>query len=295
MLQSALGDHGRTRYTATRSNVTHSSTTIAAAATIGVYTTTPVQLVASTAYDVCQIRVWNIATHANSAARCDTSIQIMIGAGGSEVPIAEFIFGARPAYSSYTIPIYIPSGTRISGRVAAGVVSRSLTWNLDYWGSPSRDYSELPSRWVAYGTNISSGVGAYGTDITAGGTNTWSAWTALTTSTTYGHGMWLPMIAAGTQTAITAVSYRSQFAIASTTDAATMVTNTTGIFEGPMLTGATTENLGQFNTATNPVTVGPESIIYAERPSGSAVSARVMCSGAATSGTTTCAILAAVK
>lgn len=294
-LQSFTGVYGSDRETTARSNVTFSSTTIAAGGTIGVYTTTPVQFIASTAFDVTQLRIWNIATHANSGLRGDTVIDIMIGAGGSEQSIATFIFGARPAYSSYTIPIYIPGGTRISGRVAAGVASRSLTWNLEVKGTMDDDMGALPARWVPYGLTLGSGVGAYGTNITAGSTNAWSAWTAITTSTTYSHSLWLPMVGCGVQTTITAVNYRTQFAIASTADAATMFTNSTGVFDGPWFTGNTTESLGQFATATNPVHTGLESIIHAERPSGSAVSGRAMCSGAATADTTTFAILAAVK
>jgi hypothetical protein len=295
MLQAFTGVYGSDRETVARSNVTYSTTTIAAAATIGVYTATPVQFIASTAFDVTQLRIWNVAANANSGLRGDTAIEIMIGAGGSEVPIATFLFGGRPAYSSYTIPIYIPAGTRISGRVAAGVASRSLTWNLEVKGVLDDDMGALPSRWVPYGTTISSGVGAYGTEIVAGSTNAWSSWTAITTSTTYAHSLWLPMVAVGTQTTITAVNYRTQFAVATTAQAATMVTNATGAFEGPWFTGNTTESFGQFATATNPVHIGLNDIIHAERPEGSAVSGRAMCSGTSTSQTTSFAILAAVK
>lgn len=295
MLQSFTGVYGSDRETVARSNVTYSTTTIAAGGTIGVYTTTPVQFIASTAFDTTQLRIWNVATCANSGQRGDVVIDIMIGGAGSEVPIGTFVFGGRPAYSSYTIPIYIPAGTRISGRVAAGVASRSLTWNLEIKGTVDDDMGALPSRWVAYGTTISSGTGAYGTIIAPGATNTFSAWTALTTSTTYAHSLWLPMAGVATATTITALNYRTQFAIASTTDAATMVTNSTGVFEGPWFTGNSTESYGQYATATNPVHLGLQDIIHAERPSGSAVSARAMCSGTPDTNATSCAILAAVK
>ena len=278
----------------TAAAVTYTSTTIAAGATIGVYTTTPVQFIAATTSDTTMIKVWNNVSCANSAARGDVVLDIMAGAAGSEYPIIQgLIFGGRNAYSSYSIPISIPAGTRISGRTAAGVLSRSLTWSIDLFHS-DRQPNALPKRWVSYGMSTASGIGAYGTAITAGSTNTFSAWTALTASTTYAHDYWLPMAGVGVATAITALNYRIQFAVASTTDAATMVTNGTGVFEGPWLTGSTAEQMGQFDTATNPITVGIEDMIFASRPAGSAVSARVMCSGAAVAGATTCAILAAV-
>lgn len=289
---AASGERETANRTATAA---YGTVTIAAGGTIGVYTTSAVQFIASTAFDVCQLTIWNIAATSNSTARGDVVIDIMIGGAGAEQTIIQGLqFGGRTAYSSYTLPIYIPAGTRISGKVAAGVASRSLTWCLDVKYAMNRDRTSLPSKWVAYGTNISSGVGAYGTLITPGNL-AWSAWTALTTSTTYAHNLWLPMFNVGTGTTITALSYRSQFAIASTTDAATMVTNSTGFFEGPELTGSTTEQLGQYPTATNPVTVHPGHIIYAPRASGASVSARTLCSGAPDTNAVSCAVLAAVK
>lgn len=285
---------GSVRQTTARSaTVGYTATTIAAGGTIGVYTASPVQFIASTVEDTNVLRIWNIASCANSGLRSDVAIDIMIGGAGSETPIIQgLLFGSRPAYSSYTIPIYIPSGSRISGRVAAGVASRSLTWNIDTFQASALDRG--PARWVSYGTNISSGVGAYGT-IIAPGNATFSAWTSLTASTTYAHDLWMPMTAVATGTAITALNYRSQFAIASTTDAATMVTNGTGYFEGSWHTGNTTESWGQYNTATNPVHVGLHDVIYAPRAAAAAVSARTMCSGAPDSNIASCAILAAVK
>jgi hypothetical protein len=294
-VQAFKGAFGARRQTVARSNVTFSGTAIAAGGTIGTWTASPVTLVAATTFETTMVRVTTTSAHANSGLRSDHVFELMIGSAGSETTIATLIFGSAPAYSSYTLPILIPDGSRISGRTASGVASRSLSYSVDLFGGPTKDNAGLPREWIAYGMVITSGTSACGTTITAGSTNTWSAWTALTTSTTYAHDLWIPMCGAGTQTAITAVSYRTQFAIASTTDAATMVTNATGVHEGPWLTGSTTEQLGRFNVATHPWSIGPEHIIYAPRPAGSAVSARVMCSGTATANTTTCAVLAAVK
>jgi hypothetical protein len=296
MLQGFPGALGKQEEVLQRTNTTATTTTINPNATVGLYTTTPVQLVSSLAFDVVMIRVTAIAATANSGARGDLALDIMAGAGGSEYSICgPLLFGGLGAYSSYTLPIYIPSGTRISGRTAAGVASRTgRTFMFEYYGAPGRDSTGLPTRWIAYGTNISNGVGAYGTLITPGSTNAWGSWTALTTSTTYAHSLWMPMFGVGTGTTITALNYRSQFAIASTTGAATMVTNTTGVMDGPTLTGSTTEQLGSWFTATFPTRMGLEDIIYANRPSASAVSARSMCSGAPDTNAVSAAILAAV-
>lgn len=290
------GVFGKQREVLPRTNTTATATTITPAATIGVYTTTPVQLVASTAFDVSMIRVTAIAATANSGNRGDLALDIMAGGSGSEYSIiGPLLFGGLGAYSSYTLPISIPAGTRISGRTAAGVASRTgRTFMVEYFGSPNRDTTGLPSRWIAYGATVSSGSGAYGTPITPGSTNAWGSWTALTTSTTYAHSLWMPMFGVYTGTTITALNYRSQFAVASTTDAATMVTNSTGVHDGPTLTGSTTEQLGQWYTATFPTRRGIEDIIYAQAPDGSAVSCRAMCSGAPDTNAVSAAILAAV-
>lgn len=287
-------EYGSVKQTTARSaTVGFTATTIVSGGTIGVYTASPVQFVASTAEDSNILRIWNIASNANSGLRGDTAIDIMLGTAGSEYPIISgLLFGGRPAYSSYTLPIYIPAGSRISGRVASGATSRSLTWNIDTWRKTGMDRG--PSRWIAYGTNISSGVGAYGTLITPGNA-TFSAWAALTTNTTYSHDLWMPMTAVGTGTAITALNYRSQFAIASTADAATMVTNGTGYFEGSWHTGTTAEIWGNFATGANPVHMGLQDVYYAPRTAAASVSARTMCSAAPDSNIASCAILAAVK
>lgn len=289
------GVFGAQRNTVQRSNTAYSTTTVAPAATIGVYTSTPVQLVSSTAYDVSMIRLTAVASTANSGLRGDLVADLMIGSAGSETSIAGgLIFGGLGAYSSYTLPIYIPAGSRLSLRTAAGVASRSgRTFTLDYWGSPNRDYAGLPSRWIAYGVTISSGNGAYGTPFTPGNSNTWGSWTTLGQST-YAHDLWLPMLGVYTATAITAQTYRSQFAIAGTTDAATMVTNTTGAVEGPVLTGNTSEALGPY-TATFPTKRGIEDMIYAPRSDSAYMSVRGMASGTADSNALGGAILAAVK
>ena len=292
------GQYGKQRETGMWSGSTPASPTaitIAAAATIGVPTATPVVLIASTTFDTTWVRITNVAALANSGLRGDVTIEIMAGGAGAEVPIiGPLLFGGRPAYSSYTLPITIPAGTRITARVAAGVASRSTTWMFETFGSPNRHMDEMPSRWIGYGVTVTSGAGAYGTAITPGNTNTWGSWTAIGAGTTYAHRLWLPMVAIRTATVITAQSYATQFAIASTTDAATELTNSTGVFRGPNLTGSTTEQLGGWLTATNPVRTGVEDLIYAPMNDGAAISCRALATGTADANALGVAMLGAV-
>jgi hypothetical protein len=285
------GVYGQQRMTASRSNVTMSSTSVAAGGSIGAWTTTPVQLVASTAHDATVVKITNIAAVNNSGLRGDYAFQLLAGGSGSEYPIIDcLLFGARPAYSEYTLPIYIPAGTRLSAKTAAGVASRAITFNIEYYGEYNRDMQGIPSRWVVYGP----GTPGYGKAVTPGNSSAWGSWTSVTLGTTYDHVLWLAMTGIGTATTVTAQNYRVQVALDSTSAAATIATNGTGLFELPWLTGSTTEQLGAHNTATYPVIYGPEHIIYAPRAAGWALSARATASSTADSNATTVAILGGV-
>lgn len=278
-----------------RTSVTYDAVACSSGATIGVYTTSPVTLVSSTAFDVGMIRLWTTTNLSNNGLRTDYAADLMIGAASSETPIiSAMLFGGKLAYASYTIPVYIPAGSRISIRTASGVASRSCSFNIDLLRT--QDPSSSPSRWVAYGTNISSGVGAYGTSITYGTSGVFGSWTSLTTSTTYAHDLWLPVIGSGVSTAFNSSNHRTQVAIASTADAATMVTNSTGVFDAPWSTTSTSEVLGGWAGSTNGVFhIGVDSIIYAPRGSGASISARGASSGTGQAGVNTVAMLGAVK
>lgn len=294
-----LGVFGASYNSVQRTNTTVSNTTLTVAGTAHTWST-PVQLVASTPFDTVGFML-RVGITATSGARSDTLLRLMVGGAGAETPVVGgFSFGNRQTGSTLTLPLFIPAGSRLSVAAKMARTTPNLSIALDLYGGPNRDGVGLPTRWVAYGLTDDAS-NSRGTIVAPGATNTWGSWTALTTSTTYAHDLWVPMIDGGSATAITAVNYRSQFAIASTTDAATMVTNAT-VWDGPGALGTTAEQLldNYFGAgaASTPMHSGapftPGGIIYAPRAAGAAVSARAMCSGTPDTNGFGCSILAAL-
>jgi hypothetical protein len=279
-----------------RTNTGVSTATHTAPATTHTYNATWTQLVASTAFDAVGFMLRLNTATAVSGARSDYIVQLGIGTAGSEQVVMTAPIGFRAIGTQISLPLFIPAGSRIAVRHKGFVTVKALAYTFDYYGSQNRDMSGLPQKWVAYGLTDTASQSS-GTAVTSGNTNAWGSWTALTTSTTYAHQLWVPMIDAGTAAAATALNYRSQFAIASTTDAATMVTNAT-VWEGPIWTTTTAELMNSALTVTAGSWViggqfSPLGIIYDPKPDASAVSMRAMCSGTAEA---TCfgSILAAV-
>ncbi len=261
---------------------------------------TPVQLVASTAYDAVWLTISNAAAIGATGARTSTVFEIMSGGAGSETTIiGPVACGYQIGQAAWTFPIFIPAGTRLSIRVRSARTSAALTWRYMIGYGVNRDSVGLPQRWIAYGLSDDASANAQGTLVDPGNA-AWSAWSSLTTSTTYAHDLWLPIIDGGTQTTVTAVTARSRWAIASTTNAATMATNAT-VWHGPWTITGTSETMGDglFGGSTNaPRRVGgfggPNGIFYHPAAAGSAVSVSLRGSAAPSANSHGCSILAAL-
>jgi hypothetical protein len=258
---------------------------------------TPVQLVASTPFDVAAFQL-----RCNSSIFSTGSRRDVAGAASSEYSIAgPFTWGGRATGSRMTLPLFIPAGTRLSLRIRTPVLSANTAWTLDLYQGVNRDSVGLPQRWMAYGLVDDATANARGTIATPGNTNTWGAWTAITTSTTYAHDLWLPQTDPGTFNGgtLAALTYRSQFAFASTTDAATAATNGT-VVEGPGTVTGTTESCGSpyqgGTTALTQFGIGGDNfgLVYHPLAAGSAISFRGMCSGTADANAFAGSILAAL-
>lgn len=289
---------GHSNNTVTRTNVSASTTSATLTPSGTAYhNITPVQAVASTAYDVGMICLRSNAATAVSAGRGDFLLEIMLGASGSEYTIVGPLdIGGRASGWGLQLPVFIPAGSRISMRMRCARTSTNATFTFDYYGAPGRDFAGLPQGWVAYGLVDDVSANAHGTLVTAGTSNAWGSWTSLTTSTTYAHELWMPMLGTGTNTTMAAVNYRTQWAIASTTDAATMVTNGV-VWDGPQVSSTTGEQINDLYTSG----VGSQGtyhngwgIHYAPRAAGASVSVRSMCSGTPDSNGIGYSILAAI-
>jgi hypothetical protein len=259
---------------------------------------TPTQLVASTPADTVGICYKVNTSTSASGARADTLVELMIGGSGSETSLVGPIACAgRNGGVVYTLPLFIPAGSRISVRFKSNRVSTAFNSWIDLAHGPNRDGVGLPQRWVSYGL-VNDASNSRGTIITPGSSNAWGSWTSLTASTTYAHDLWVPIVDRGTSSSTTTTTYRTQWAVASTTDAATMATNGT-VWDGPMWANTTAEIMNDPVTFTNSspiigVPFTPNGIIYSPRASGAAVSARAMCSGTPDSNATACSVLAAI-
>ncbi len=279
------------------STVTAVTTTTSATAYNNI---TPVELIASTAYDASSLFIGMRTSVAVAAGRSSAVFEIMAGAAGSEYTIIGPVsFGYHGVATSWNLPIFIPAGTRLSIRVRCARTSLALTWAYHIGYGVSRDAVGLPQRWIAYGLSDDASANAQGT-IVAPGNAVWGSWTSVAASTTYAHDLWLPMIDGGTQTAMSAYNTRTRWAIASTTDAATMATNAT-VWHGPWsLTGSSeTVSDGVHSASTGYPRCsggfgGPNGIFYRPAAAGSAISASARASAAPVANSLGCSILAAL-
>jgi hypothetical protein len=162
-------------------------TTITANATPHTKTATPTQLIASTAADGYAIQV-HIHNNASSNASTATLLDIMTGAGGSEVVlIPDLMAGwvlpvaSSNAWCTYTFPIFIPSGTRLSARSQSITASKTCSVAITLMQRPTQ-LGFVGTRVTAYGVTSAS---SYGTLHTAGSTSTYGSTAGqLTASTT---------------------------------------------------------------------------------------------------------------
>lgn len=279
MQQPFLGVYGFQRNGVLRTNTTESNVTVTTSAT-AYNNITPVQLVASTAFDATWVTL-RIGTNLSAATtRSSTVIELMAGAAASEfVIIGPVSLGGRNNPMIISLPIYIPAGTRLSVRLRSARTSLATSITLDYFGGEDKHEVGYPQQWIAYGLTDDATANAQGTAVTPGASNAFGSWTAITTSTTYPHSLWVPVLDNRTQSlAGTAGTLRSQFAIDTTTNAATEVTAGT-VWDGPLLTYATTPAItDRYLTVGCGVglPISGNGIVYQPAPAGSAVSARAM-------------------
>ncbi len=260
---------------------------------------TPVQILASTAADVSWIHIRNPANFF-AATRTSTVIEVMAGGAGSEYTIIGPVSIGYSGGAGWTsLPIYVPAGTRLSMRMRSARTSTGLNFSFAIgYGGATRDGVGLPQRWVAYGLSDDASANAQGTIVTPGN-GAFGSWTAITTSTTYAHDLWVPVIDGGTQTTMTAINTRVQFCPETTANSATAATNET-IWEAGTVVTNTSEQMGDANIGG--ATVGQNrggflplgGIVYAPRPAGSAISARARASAAPNANALGCSILAAL-
>jgi hypothetical protein len=161
-------------------------TTITANSSIHTKGTTPTTLIASTAADSYAIQV-HIHNSATSNTATSTLLDIMTGAAASEVVLIPNLMAgwalsvaASNEWRTYTFPIFIPSGTRLSARSQSLVTSKTCSVGITLMQRPTQ-LGFVGSRVTAYGVTSAS---SYGILHTAGSTSTYGTASQLSSSTT---------------------------------------------------------------------------------------------------------------
>lgn len=162
-------------------NVTDSGgVALTASATPHAKNTTYIDVITTTAFHAGYL----IVTFANFSAAGDALVDIAMGAGGSEIVVAANLYcynraGQTP--HSYTLPVNIPAGSRVSARFQCATASATMdiTIVLGSVDLLSTGYGANP---LTYGMNLGN---SGGTDVDPGTTiNTLGAYAQITASLT---------------------------------------------------------------------------------------------------------------
>jgi len=238
-----------------------SVTTGAAAATKG----TPVQLIASTAFDAYWITIL-AGGYGLAATDSQGALDILTGAATEEVLIANLLMGfCSPTDSAtgvgpkvWNFPLYIPAGTRIAAQAAGQRVSTAMRVSVFLYGGDAMPPFRVGRKVTTYGM----GTVPFGTTIVPGASAAEGAWTQITASTTEAHFCVVPSFQCGTDTTLTRLMYAYDIGLGAATE---------------------TEMIQSywFAATDNEMMRGPENPMPAffDIPSGSRLAARVSNSG----------------
>jgi hypothetical protein len=144
------------------------------------------QLVSSLDFDA-QLLIVNFATGATAATDTSALVDVAIGAAASEsILIPDLLAGWAPPTADagsprhYIFPLYVPSGSRISARVASVVASGTVAcWVSLYGGLSDSEAWWCGEQVVAYGITSAS---SKGTTVTPGASNAEGSWTSIGTT-----------------------------------------------------------------------------------------------------------------
>lgn len=155
----------------------------------------------STAYDSTGIWIYFTTTQALSSTRESTLVEFYLGVSGSEqLTIGPISIGGFCVGSYIWLPIFIPAGSRLSFAARGAITGRGVGARVILAGSTNSDTVGLPQAWITYGL-VDDSSNAQGTSLPIGATDgSYGNWVTLTSSTTYAHDLWLPMIDRGSVT-----------------------------------------------------------------------------------------------
>lgn len=150
---------------------------------------TPVEIFASTNFDVCAVEIFAHSYFSNGADSRGC-LDILIGTATESVLIPNLLMGAcgsiaatDPGPKSWMFPLFIPAGSRIAAQVAGARISTAMyVWMRLYGGL-------ISPPWRVGGKVETYGVGTVpnGTTITPGASGAEGAWTEITASSSRDH------------------------------------------------------------------------------------------------------------
>lgn len=139
------------------------------------------EVVSSTSQPINQITIGSNSVNYNNTQDRSTLVEIGIGAASSEVVIVPYInFGGKPEGYSYSIPIFIPAGTRIAIRMRSARLNNAQTYYVAL-RTTNRFFKPSPRALIGMGTNAAN---SRGTDLPIGSAGVKGAWTQIISSTT---------------------------------------------------------------------------------------------------------------
>jgi hypothetical protein len=147
---------------------------------------TPVQLIASTAFDAYLVHVI-VSEYGASATTSRLAVDLLIGASTEEVLVPNMLCGFAGSLTAdqasamnYVFPLYIPAGSRLAARAAGDRVSTNCRVSVQLYGGAGYPPFPVGQRVVTYGVATVPN----GTNVTPGASGAEGAWTQITSSTT---------------------------------------------------------------------------------------------------------------
>lgn len=244
-----------------------SVTTGASASTKG----TPVQLIASTAFDsyLMLITADNYGASATTSRGC---LDILVGAATEEVLIANLLMGfcgnaaGGNGPKTWLFPLYVPAGTRIAAQVAGDRTSTAMRVGIQLYGGDGYPPFRVGQRVVTYGI----GTVPAGVSVTPGASGVEGSWTEITASTTENHFCIVPSAQPPTgDTTLTASTVFMDIGVGAATE--------------EIVAGGGMESSYIFNLDATERVCGPANYIptFADIPSGQRLTARLSRNSAA--------------
>lgn len=168
------------------------STTFGNAVTTGAASTTkgtPVELIASTAFDTYMMEI-TAEGYAASGAASPGCLDILVGSATESVLISNLLFGGCGNTTlgglgpkRWLFPVYIPAGTRIAAQAAGNRTSVAFDVAVHLFGGSGYPPFQVGSKVETYGiTTVPNG-----TTVTVGASGAEGSWAQITSSTTRDH------------------------------------------------------------------------------------------------------------